>query len=82
MKIKKRLGEILVKEGLLTEEMLKQVLIDQKKTDLKFGQYLIRNGIVQEKQIIDLLSHQLNIKKYQMNDFPLDLNWCVIYQLK
>jgi type IV pilus assembly protein PilB len=74
MKIKKRLGEILVKEGLLTEEMLKQVLIDQKKTDLKLGQYLIRNGIVHERKIIDLLSHQLNIKKYQMNDFPLDFN--------
>jgi len=73
MKIKKRLGEILVKEGLLTEEMLKQVLIDQKKTDLKLGQYLIRNGIVLERQIIDLLSHQLNISKYQLNDFPLDL---------
>jgi type IV pilus assembly protein PilB len=73
MKVKKRLGEILVKNGLLTEEMLKQVLIDQKKTDLKVGQYLIRQGIVQEKQIIDLLSEQLNIKKYHMNDFPLDL---------
>ena len=73
MKIKKRLGEILVKEGLLTEGMLKQVLIDQKKTDLKFGQYVIRQGIVQEKQIIDLLSEQFNIKKYHMNDFPLDL---------
>jgi type IV pilus assembly protein PilB len=73
MKIKKRLGEILVKEGLLTEEMLKQVLIDQKKTDLKFGQYVIRQGIVQEKQIIDLLSKQFNIKKYHINDFPLDL---------
>jgi type IV pilus assembly protein PilB len=73
MKIKKRLGEILVKNGLLTEEMLKQVLIDQKKTDLKFGQYVIRQGIVQEKQIIDLLSEQLNIKKYHMNNFPLDM---------
>jgi type IV pilus assembly protein PilB len=74
MKVKKRLGEILVKNGLLTEETLKQVLIDQKKTDLKLGQYLIRNGIVLEKQIIDLLSEQLNIKKYQINDFPLDLD--------
>lgn len=74
MKVKKRLGEILVKEGLLTEEMLQQVLIDQKKTNLKLGEYLIRNGIVQENKIIDLLSHQLNIKKYQMHDFPLDLN--------
>jgi type IV pilus assembly protein PilB len=74
MKVKKRLGEILIKNGLLTEEKLKQILIDQKKTDLKFGQYVIRQGIVQEKQIIDLLSEQLNIKKYQLNDFPLDLD--------
>jgi type IV pilus assembly protein PilB len=73
MKIRKRLGEILVKEGLLTEEMLKQVLIDQKKTNSKIGQYLIRNGFVQERQIIDLLSRQLGISKYQLNDFPLDL---------
>jgi type IV pilus assembly protein PilB len=73
MKNKKRLGEILVKEGFLTEEMLKQILIDQKKTDLKFGQYVISKGVVQEKQIIDLLSEQLNIKKYHINDFPLDL---------
>jgi len=73
MKNKKRLGEILVKEGFLTEEMLKQILIDQKKTDLKFGQYVINKGFVQEKQIIDLLSEQLNIKKYHINDFPLDL---------
>src|SRR5271157_1047128 len=74
MKVKKRLGEILVKNGLLTEEKLQQILIDQKKTDLRFGQYVIRQGIVQEKQIIDLLSEQLNIKKYQLNDFPLDLD--------
>ncbi len=73
MKIKKRLGEILVKEGLLTEEMLQKVLIEQKKTNLKIGQYLIRNGIVEERRIIDLLSRQLGISKYQLNDYPLDL---------
>ena len=73
MKTKKRLGEILVKQGILTEEMLVKILNEQKKTDLRFGQYLIRQGIVQEKQIIDLLSEQLNIKKYSMTDFPLDL---------
>jgi type IV pilus assembly protein PilB len=74
MKKKQRLGEILVKKGVLTEEMLVKILNDQKKTNLKFGQYLIRQGILQEKQIIDLLCEQLNIKKYQMNDFPLDLD--------
>jgi len=73
MKNKRRLGEILVKSGLLTEEKLEQALENQKKTDLKLGQYLIRQGLIQEKQIIDLISEQLNIRKYQLNDFPLDL---------
>lgn len=73
MKNKRRLGEILVKSGILTEEKLGQALENQKKTDLKLGQYLIRQGLVQEKQIIDLISDQLNIRKYQLNDFPLDL---------
>jgi len=74
MRSRKRLGEILVKQGILTEEMLVKILNDQKKTDLRFGQYLIRQGIVQEKQIIDLLCEQLNIKKYSMNDFPLNMD--------
>ena len=74
MRTKQRLGEILVKKGVLTGEMLVKILEDQKKTNLKFGQYLIRQGILQEKQIIDLLCEQLNIKRYQINEFPLDLD--------
>ncbi len=74
MRIKQRLGEILVKQGVLTEEMLAKILNDQKKTNLKIGQFLIRQGILQEKQIIDLLCEQLNLQKYQINKFPLDLN--------
>lgn len=50
MKNKRRLGEILVKSGILTEEKLEQALENQKKTDLKLGQYLIRQGLVQENK--------------------------------
>jgi len=74
MRTRKRLGEILVTKGILTEEMLARVLNEQKKTNLRFGQYLIRQGIVKEKQIIDLLSQQLNIKKYQVYEYPLDFD--------
>jgi type IV pilus assembly protein PilB len=74
MKNQKRLGEILVKEGILTEAMLGKALSDHKKSNLRFGKFLIRQGIVQEKQIIDLLSNQLNIKKYQVQEFPLDFD--------
>ena len=73
MKQRKRLGEILVNEGILTEDMLHKLLNEQKKTNLKLGQYLVRQGVVNETQIITLLSNQLNIKKYQVQDYPLDL---------
>ena len=73
MKVKKRLGEMLVESGLITEDRLKQALIDQKKAGLKLGQFLTRQGIVNEQQIIDLLSQQLKIPKYHPDHYPVDI---------
>jgi GSPII_E N-terminal domain. len=73
MKIKKRLGEMLIDGKLLTEERLQQALIEQKKAGLKLGQYLTRQGIVSEQLIIDMLSRQFNIAKYHPDQYPLDL---------
>jgi type IV pilus assembly protein PilB len=74
MKVKKRLGEMLVENGLLTEEQLTKSLVDQKKAGLKLGQYLTRQGIVNEQSIIDLLSKQLKIQRYHPDNFPLDVD--------
>lgn len=74
MKVKKRLGEMLVENGLITEDRLKQALIDQKKAGSKLGQFLTRLGIVSELQIIDMLSQQLKISKYHPDLYPLDID--------
>jgi type IV pilus assembly protein PilB len=73
MKVKKRLGEMLVENNLITEDRLKQALNDQKKAGLKLGQFLTRQGIVSEQQIIDLLSQQLKLAKYHPDSYPLDI---------
>lgn len=39
MRIKKRLGEMLVESGLLTEDQLQQALADHKKVQIKLGQW-------------------------------------------
>lgn len=70
---KKRLGEMLVESGLITEAQLKECLLQQKKTGLKLGQFLIQSSIVTESQIIDTLSVQLNVAKYHPDMFPLDV---------
>lgn len=72
MRSKKRLGEILVNGNLITQEQLVQALANQKKTGMKLGQYLIQKGIVKEAQVIDLLSRQLNLGKYQPNEYPVE----------
>jgi type IV pilus assembly protein PilB len=69
---RKKLGEMLIEAGLLTEEQLSQVLSELKKTDLKLGQYLIRQGIVSEPQIMEVLSRQLKIEIFQPESCPVD----------
>lgn len=74
MKEKPKLGEMLVEGGLLTDEQLKQAVIGHKKNKMKLGQFLVREGIVSGGQIVDLVSRQLQIKKYQPDKYPIDLS--------
>jgi type IV pilus assembly protein PilB len=70
---RKKLGEILVEGGLLTQKQLEQALPFQKKSNLKLGQFLVREGIVSEVQIVDLVSNQLKLEKYRPDKHILDM---------
>jgi type IV pilus assembly protein PilB len=71
--IRKKLGEILVEGGLLTQKQLEQALPFQKKSNLKLGQFLVREGIVSEVQIVDLVSNQLKLEKYRPDKHVIDM---------
>ncbi len=73
MRSKKRLGEMLVEAGLMTDEQLKQAVIDHKRNNMKLGQFLVREGIVGGSQIADLISRQLKIEKYHPDNYPIDM---------
>ena len=74
MRRKKRLGEMLMEAGLLTDAQLQEALVAQKQTQLKLGQFLIRQGTISEFQLVDLLSRQLKVERYHPDKFPLDLD--------
>lgn len=74
MIIKKRLGEMLIESGLVTEVQLEKALSEHRKAGLKLGQYLARQGIVTELKIVDLLCQQMKIGRYHPEEFPIDLN--------
>jgi type IV pilus assembly protein PilB len=79
---KKKLGEMLIKANLLTEEQLKQALLDQTRSGIKLGQFLIRKGIVSEQIMVEMLSEQLKIEKYHPDKYPLDLSLTQVIPLE
>ncbi|NQT00282.1 MAG: Flp pilus assembly complex ATPase component TadA [Candidatus Omnitrophica bacterium] len=56
-----KLGEILIKEGLITEEQLNKAIQLQKQEGKKIGETLVKLGLVNEKDIVVTLGKQLNI---------------------
>ena len=56
-----RLGELLIKEGLISEEQLKKAMAVQKQEGGRLGEVLIKLGMVKEDQMVAILGKQLNI---------------------
>ncbi len=72
MRAKKKLGEILVEGGLITEKQLQSALPLQKKTKLKLGQFFVQQGLLTETQIVRVVSSQLNMEQYSAIKYALD----------
>lgn len=84
---RKRLGEIIVEAGLITNTQLARALAEQKKTGLPLGRTLTTMGIVSESQIVAALSLQLNIPAIEVQSLTpdpkamklLDIEFCQTY---
>ncbi len=64
---------MLVEAGLLSETLLAEALEAKKESKLKLGQFLIRQSLITEGQLVDLLSTQLRVEKYRPDRFPVDM---------
>jgi len=72
MNRRKKIGEMLVHAGLLSEEELEQAIARPRPAGMKLGQFLIREGIVREQEVIRVLSEQLRVPIYRPEEFPID----------
>ncbi|MFC1886112.1 ATPase, T2SS/T4P/T4SS family [Thermodesulfobacteriota bacterium] len=68
---RKRLGEILIDDGLLVEKDLQDALAAQKIQNEKLGNILISMGLVNDKQIAGALSKQLDIPLIRLGNTPI-----------
>ncbi|MGM0416016.1 MAG: GspE/PulE family protein [Thermodesulfobacteriota bacterium] len=67
-----RIGDLLVSEGIITEEQLQQTLKAQKGTGRKLGRMLIDMGAISEDKFLSFLSSQLNIPLVDLRHFKFN----------
>jgi type IV pilus assembly protein PilB len=61
-----RLGELLVKEGLLNEVQLEKAIAAQRQEGGRLGEVLVRLGLVKEDQMVAVLGKQLNVPYFSL----------------
>src|SRR2546427_575185 len=70
--VNRRLGDLLVADGLLTAEQLKKALAEQKGTPEKIGTVLIRLNLINEDQLIGFLSRQYGVPSITLAQLDID----------
>ena len=70
--VSRRLGDLLVNEGLITQENLQRALVEQKGSNEKLGSILVRLGLIQEDQLIGFLSRQYGIPSITLSQLDID----------
>jgi len=67
-----RLGELLIKAGLITQDQLKDALRVQKDQGAKLGETIIQLGFCAEEDITECLSQQFGVPSINLAHFEID----------
>jgi type IV pilus assembly protein PilB len=67
-----RLGEMLVKAKIITEDQLKQALEEQSKSGGRLGYNLAKLNILEETEIVSFLSKQYGVPSINLAEFEVD----------
>lgn len=69
---KKRLGDILIERGLITEETLKKALITQERTGEKLGEILLKMNLIKEEDLYFALSEIYNVPYINLEEIAIN----------
>jgi type IV pilus assembly protein PilB len=67
-----RIGDLLVREGLITNEQLEKALAEQKQNGTRVGYNLIKLGFIQELELIRTLAKQYKMQAVDLSKFTVD----------
>ena len=68
----KRLGELLVREELITPVQLRRAVEEQRSTGSRLGHALTNLGYVDENELIQFLAQQYGVPSINVSDFEID----------
>lgn len=72
--IRKKIGEILIEEKLITEEQLSEALETQRLTGQKVGQILVDKGFIKESVLYKVLADKLGCKYVDLENYEINAN--------
>ncbi len=67
-----RLGDILIREGLITRDQLTAALAEQKSSGHRLGYVLVKLGLVQELEVTKILARQYRMPAVDLARFEVD----------
>lgn len=71
---KKRLGDLLVQSGVISEDELGVALAEQKSTGKRLGKAIIDLGLLKEEEMIEVLADQLKISYVDLQEVEINLD--------
>ena len=67
-----RLGDLLVREGLITREQLEKALQEQRQNGTRVGYNLVKLGFIQETELTKMLARQYKMPAVDLSKFEVD----------
>lgn len=71
---KKKIGDLLIEKGLITQEQLNESLQLQSFSGKRLGEVLVEKGYINEDQLIDTISERLSVPKISLSSMVIDPN--------
>jgi type IV pilus assembly protein PilB len=67
-----RIGDLLLREGLITREALDRALQEQKSTGMRIGYNLVKLGFINEVELTRMLARQFRMPAVDLTNFEVD----------
>ncbi len=77
---KLRLGELMVQQGLISQDQLRIALIEHHQNNIPLGRQLVRLGFVSETMVRDMLAHTIGQESVDLANVVADADALSMYR--